>query len=124
MAWEKLHRVRSFGEFDTIFTAPSLGYASVEEYWQSASCLPRLEKITIPTLLINAQDDTILTPACYPRDIARKSSYLYLETPAHGGHAGFVTFNRNNEYWSERRAVDFVTKEKGNESESNRSGAG
>lgn len=104
-----LEAMRTFREFDGAYTAPMNGFASAEEYWTRASSKPALERIRVPTLLVNALDDPFLPRACFPEKEARASECFFLETPACGGHVGFVTFNAQNEYWSERRAVEFLS---------------
>jgi predicted alpha/beta-fold hydrolase len=39
---------------------------------------------------------------------AEKSAQVYLEMPGSGGHVGFVEFNSDGSYWSERRAMEFL----------------
>lgn len=99
-------RIRSFREFDDRFTAPLHGFRDAKEYWRLCSSRQFLERIRRPTLLVNALDDPFLGEQCYPRQEAARSEYLYLETPRHGGHAGFVELSGS--YWSERRAVAFL----------------
>jgi predicted alpha/beta-fold hydrolase len=103
-----LATIRDFRGFDDRYTAPIHGFEDAEDYWRQSSSKPFLDAIRVPTLLINAADDPFLTPACYPTEIARRSDWFWLETPTHGGHVGFVTFGRDGEYWSERRAEDFL----------------
>lgn len=103
-----LDAMRTFREFDGAYTAPMNGFASAEDYWTRASSKPALGRITVPTLLVNALDDPFLPQACFPVEEARASGSFHLETPAQGGHVGFVSFNAENEYWSERRAVEFL----------------
>ena len=103
-----LAAIRDFQGFDDRYTAPIHGFEDAEDYWRQSSSKQFLDAIRIPTLLINAADDPFLTPACYPTEIARRSGCFWLETPAHGGHVGFVTFGRDGEYWSERRAGEFL----------------
>ncbi len=104
-----LDRMRTFREFDARYTAPIHGFASAEDYWTRSASKPLLKQITVPTLLVNALDDPFLTPSCFPFEEARNSSFLFLETPAHGGHVGFVSWNHAGRYWSEARAVEFLT---------------
>ncbi len=101
---------RSLREFDERFTAPLHGFAGAEDYWQRSSSLPYIEKIAIPTLMVNALDDSFLSPECYPRELAESLPNFFLQTPRWGGHAGFVTFGAHGRYWSEQRAIDFVLK--------------
>lgn len=99
---------RSFREFDDRYTAPLHGFRDATDYWESCSSLRFLPEIRLPVLLVNALDDTFLSKACYPVDLARDSPYLFLEMPKWGGHVGFATYNGQGAYWSEQRARAFV----------------
>ncbi|MSU36251.1 MAG: alpha/beta fold hydrolase [Pedosphaera sp.] len=100
--------IRTFMEFDERFTAPLHGFSSAMDYYTKSSSRQYLSKIRVPTLLINAMDDPFLSPECFPREEATANPWLHLEAPEHGGHCGFVQFNREGEYWSEHRAVEFL----------------
>ena len=102
------HQVRTFREFDDAFTAPVHGFRDAADYWARCSSRPLLERIRVPTLLVNALDDPFLTPACFPREEAARSPHLWLETPAGGGHVGFRGAGDRDTFWHERRAVDFL----------------
>jgi predicted alpha/beta-fold hydrolase len=67
-----------------------------------------LGRIAIPALLVNARNDPFLPRECFPEDAARASGYFHLEAPRHGGHIGFAAFDVRGEYWSEKRAVEFL----------------
>lgn len=103
-----LSKIFTFSEFDDRFTAPLNGFASATDYYARTSALPLLERINIPTLLVNAGDDPFLSPECYPYAAAEGNPKLSLKVPDSGGHVGFVTFNKQNLYWSERAACDFL----------------
>jgi predicted alpha/beta-fold hydrolase len=103
-----LETMRTFREFDEAYTAPIHGFASADDYWTRASCGPGLIQISVPALLVNAQDDPFLPPRCFPIEPAEASNRFFLETPPWGGHVGFVSFNSDKEYWSERRASEFL----------------
>jgi predicted alpha/beta-fold hydrolase len=106
---EGIDRIRTFLEFDDIYTAPIHGFGTAEEYWRRNSSRQFLPRITIPTLLVNALDDPFLPESCYPYAEATASATFHLETPRHGGHVGFVAFNREGEYWAERRVGEWVS---------------
>jgi uncharacterized protein len=99
---------RSFQEFDSQFTAPIHGYRDAADYWDSCSSIHFLPNISIPVLLVNAEDDTFLAPPCYPRELAENHPFLYLETPQYGGHCGFYSPLADGSYWTERRALAFI----------------
>ena len=99
---------KSFYEFDDWFTGPIHGFKDGADYYDKANSLQILDAIKIPALLVNASDDTFLSAACYPEEIARKSPYLFFERPEYGGHVGFGQFDSSTPYWSERRAYRFI----------------
>jgi len=103
---------QSFREFDEYYTAVLLGFHSADEYWEVSSSKRFLEDIRVPTLLLNAQDDPLISTQSFPYEIAAQSEFLFLEDPEHGGHVGFVSFNPEGEYWSETRAVEFLLNRK------------
>ena len=103
-----LRRIRTFQEFDDRYTAPIHGFKDAADYWARNSSRQFLPQITLPTLLVNAANDPFLGPGCYPREEAAASGYFHFESPATGGHVGFVTFGKNGEYWSETRAAEFL----------------
>ncbi|HEY5792779.1 MAG TPA: alpha/beta hydrolase, partial [Chthoniobacterales bacterium] len=103
-----LDAMRTFREFDGAYTAPLHGFQSAEDYWRRASSKPVLSRIAVPTLLVNARNDPFLAPPCFPEEAARENPFFHFEAPRSGGHAGFLSFNARNEYWSESRAVEFL----------------
>lgn len=98
--------VKTLLDFDNRFTAPIHGFEDALHYYSSCSAINFLDKIALPTLLINAKNDPFLSTDCYPEELARKHPFLYLESPAEGGHCGFAS--RSSSYWSETRALDFA----------------
>jgi predicted alpha/beta-fold hydrolase len=104
-----LDRIRTFHEFDDRYTAPIHGFRNAEDYWARNSSRQFLPQITLPTLLVNAANDPFLGPGCYPRDEAAGSRFFHFESPADGGHVGFPASGNGGQYWSETRAVEFLS---------------
>ncbi len=96
-----LASVKTFSTFDDRYTAPIHGFKNARDYWQKCSSLYELDKVNLPLTIVNAQDDPFLTPACLNREAVKNPCVEFI-TPDHGGHVGFVLFNRQNMYWSER----------------------
>ena len=103
-----LDKMRTFREFDDRFTAPFHGFSSVEEYWEHASSLRFLDTIALPTLALSALDDPFLSPGCFPTEQASASQHLFLETPKHGGHVGFISGFGLKTTWAEQRVPEFL----------------
>lgn len=104
-----LRNVKTLSDFDNHFTGPLHGFADAEEYYEVNSSLYFLEKIKLPVLILNAQNDPFLSDKCFPVKLAKSLDCVSFEFPKHGGHVGFTTENSKNQYYSERRAVEFIT---------------
>jgi hypothetical protein len=103
----KLKDVRRWHDFDEWFSAPICGYATAAEFHRNASAKNFLAGIRVPTLLVNAVNDPILTPECFPTEIAESHPYFYFELAPGGGHCGFRARGDRESSWSERRALEF-----------------
>ncbi|MHA7128651.1 YheT family hydrolase [Algoriphagus namhaensis] len=102
-----LEKVEDFDTFDTHFTAKIHGFRDAEDFYQSVSADQWMSRISIPTLIVNALNDPLLGPECYPIDLAKRKSEIILEMPKRGGHTGFVL--RGQEYtWVEHRLKEFL----------------
>jgi predicted alpha/beta-fold hydrolase len=105
---EGIENIRTLVDFDNRYTAPLHGFRDALEYYHRCSALFFLKGITIPTLIVNAQNDPFLSDSCYPTDINKENPKVKFEAPSHGGHVGFAQFNKNGLYWSEERALAFL----------------
>lgn len=103
-----LEKIKIWRDFDEFYSAPLCGCADAEGFYQQSSAKYYMSGITVPTLLVNAQNDPILAPECFPTDICEKHPSIHLEMPKQGGHVGFE--QRNKDFmWSEYRALEFCT---------------
>jgi len=102
---EGLGALRTFHQFDDRYTAPLHGFKDADDYWHKSSSRSYLGAIKVPTLIVNARNDSFLAPECYPVEEAKGSEFVYLERPEQGGHVGFPLMGE--EYWSEQRVVEF-----------------
>lgn len=95
---------RTMREFDETFTAPVCGFNSAAHYYECASSRPYLPTITVPTLIIAAQDDPVIPFA--PFTETSLSSSTLLRAPRHGGHIGFVTTRGPG--WLDHQIIDWT----------------
>lgn len=105
---ELLSEAKTIRDFDRLYVAPVHGFADEYEYWKTCSSSTRLDKIEVPTLIVNALDDPFLGDKCYPHEQAAKNKYIKLETPKYGGHVGFFDSDFFNLTWAEKRALSFA----------------
>lgn len=103
---QEIAQCNSLLAIDELYTSKAHGYKTAQEYYEKCSCLQFLPNIRIPSLLINAQNDSFLSTNSYPVEIAENSEQLHLEIPTHGGHVGFI--RRNKSYYHEQRALEFI----------------
>lgn len=101
----EIRSIKTLIDFDNVYTSKAHGYKNALDYYEKCSSLQFLDKINVPTLLINAKNDSFLSADCYPYNIADISSKLYLETPSFGGHVAFI---KPDYYYNEIRALDFL----------------
>jgi len=100
-----IKRIKTLKDFDDIYTSRAHNFKDALDYYEKSSSLQFLPSINVPSLIINAKDDSFLGPECYPVKETDNNDKLYLETPSYGGHVGF--WGKNNITYTEKRALDF-----------------
>ena len=102
----EINSIKTLKDFDDVYTSKAHGFIDALDYYEKSSSLQFLKNIKVPTLIINALNDSFLSHDCYPVKDAKNNPNLYLEMPKNGGHVGFV--DKKNIYYNERRALDFI----------------
>ena len=104
---EDINNLKTFWEFDDVYTAPIHGFKSAQDYYTQCSSKQYLKWITTPTLIIHAEDDPFMTSDVIPKEDELSCS-ITLDVSPHGGHVGFVSGTLFEPiYWSEDRVVEF-----------------
>jgi uncharacterized protein len=104
----QIKSARTWCDFDDAFTRRMWGFESIKDLYDAGSVSLFADNIKIPSLLVNAQNDPLLPPSCYPTDLARDHPYFHFELTDLGGHIGFDLPRSKPYVWSEHRAVEFV----------------
>lgn len=86
---KQLRAIESLEQFDDVITAPLFGYEGAADYYQKASCRPRLHQIKQPTLILNAKDDPFIPANSVPDD-SELATNTQLYMTEYGGHIGFI----------------------------------
>ena len=102
---EEINKIRTLKGFDDVYTSKAHGFKDALDYYEKCSSLQFLPNIKVPALIINALDDSFLSPECYPVKEAKANTNLFLEMPKYGGHVGF--FDKNNIHYNETKSIDF-----------------
>lgn len=105
--YKKFQKISTLYEFDNKVTAPLHGFVDAEDYYAQSSSAQFLHNIKVPTLLINALDDSFLAPPCFPFEVAHSSPNFHFYAPKHGGHVGFARL-KSDAYWSDDMVVQWL----------------
>lgn len=106
----RAHRATTFHQFDDAATAPLHGFAGADDYYTRSSSIGFIDRITVPTLCLSAEDDPFLAPGVLRTLRERASSAVEIRTTARGGHIGFIggAAPWNARYWGEETIVDWL----------------
>jgi predicted alpha/beta-fold hydrolase len=102
-----LDRVRNIYEFDDRFTAQAFAFGSADNYYATQSANQFLDRIRVPTLLVQAKDDPLIPFAVYNHTAFSTNPYLSLLAVEHGGHLGFISKTRPR-FWLDRVLVNWI----------------
>ena len=103
----KLEEVKTLRDFDDLYTAPLHGFKNAADYYRKCSSQFFLNGITVPTLIINAENDPFLTKQSLNQKQVENNPKVQLLTTTHGGHVGFT--RARGLFWSEKMATDFCS---------------
>ncbi|MEL4306807.1 YheT family hydrolase [Joostella sp. CR20] len=104
---QTIKKIITLKDFDDIYTSQAHGFKNALDYYDKSSAMHTLENIKIPTLILNAKNDSFLSERCFPIEAAKNNTHLHLEIPEYGGHVGF--YDTQNVYYNEKRALQFAT---------------
>lgn len=107
-----LARITTIRAFDDHYTAPDGGYASAAAYYDQAGARHVMKHITVPTVIITAQDDPFIPYRMFGQPAIQQNPAIMLVAPAYGGHCGFLQRREAGEdaYWAENRLIDIMVK--------------
>lgn len=103
-------QVKTFWDFDHIYTGPLHGFEGADDYYQRCSSKYFVAHIAIPTLIVNAENDPLVPYQSLPMEIIADLPNVWLELTQQGGHCGFRPhkLTPKSAYWSELRALSFL----------------
>jgi len=103
-----LENVRTVLDFDDQITAPYFGFGTAVNYYATQSSGQFLERIRVPTLVVQAKDDPMIPFAVYEKHDWARYPNVGLLAPDHGGHVGFLA-KRNPRFWVDQVILAFFS---------------
>jgi predicted alpha/beta-fold hydrolase len=108
-----LRRLRSLRAYDETVIVPMHGFASAEDYYRRASSGWHLPRITVPTLLLHADDDPVVPKETLYPWLSEASRAVTIARTARGGHLGWLSSVSEAGWidtWAMRRVLDAASR--------------
>ena len=107
ISYEGYEKIKHFVDFDNRYTAPLHGFTDAYDFYKQASVKPFLPDIKVPSLIVQAKNDTFLSSECFVFEEAEQNKNLFMQVTKYGGHCGFML--PGSEFsWAELRALEFA----------------
>jgi hypothetical protein len=106
----RLAGVWTVRKFDDTYTAPFFGFAGATDYYHRASALRVIDAVTVPALIITAEDDPFVPVDQFRDPKVTSNPNITLTVTRHGGHCAFVgpSSESSDGYWAEDQIVEFA----------------
>jgi predicted alpha/beta-fold hydrolase len=104
--------LRTVRDIDERITAPSFGFRDANHYYRTQSSMRFLEGIRVPTLLIQAKDDTFIPSFLFEADGLRGNPWIELLMTQRGGHLGFIA-RKPPRFWVDHAVLDWIQRQNG-----------
>jgi len=104
--------IHSLREFDDRITALYSGFSGADDYYYRAAAARVLDRISVPTLILNALDDPFIRLTSESREKIKANPNITLLESEHGGHCAFLSEPNQTSgydgYWAEHTLMHFL----------------
>jgi predicted alpha/beta-fold hydrolase len=102
--------IRSLRQFDHEIVARYCGFASADDYYYRAASARVVDRIVVPTLVLQANDDPFIRLFPETRAKLRANPHIAFVETRHGGHCAYLSRDRGDEiHWAEAAVIRFLT---------------
>jgi predicted alpha/beta-fold hydrolase len=106
---QTLGPVRSISQFDNKVVARYCGFRNADDYYDQAAAARVVDRIAVPTLFLQAQDDPFIRLLPQTRARILANPHIAFVEPRHGGHCAFLSRDHGNEiHWAEATLLRFL----------------
>ena len=102
--------LKRFRTYDAKVIVPMWGFDDVDHYYRTVSSGPWLPKIKVPSFILHAKDDPMVTWSSVEPWLGAASSAVRVEASEHGGHLGWIGGLDEASWidsWTTRQALAF-----------------
>lgn len=82
-------RIRTIRDWDELVVAPRWGFEGADHYYDSATVVPRLQHLEVPTLVVSSHHDPIVAHHTVAEPLRQESDNLEVRWVSRAGHVGF-----------------------------------
>ncbi len=104
---EHLPKIRTIIDFDDHYTARLFNFGTAANYFRTQASNQFLDRIQVPTLLVQAKDDPLIPFSVYDHPAFTRNPHLRLIATDHGGHVGFIS-RRQPRFWLDALLLDWI----------------
>ena len=98
---------KSIYDFDDRVTAPAFGFRDADDYYEQSSSARFLDRIRVPTLLLQAKDDPFIPFDIFESAGIETCPRVRLVATRYGGHIAFLA-RSSPRFWAQWLAVRFA----------------
>ncbi len=92
---------------DDRITAPSFGLGTADNYYRTQSAIGYVDRIRVPTLLIQSKDDTFVPWRILEHPAVRGNPRIQVVLTEHGGHLGFLARGEHR-FWLDAAILNWI----------------
>jgi len=92
---------------DDRITAPAFGMGTAGNYYRTQSAIGYVDRIRVPTLLIQAKDDTFVPWRIIEHASVRGNPHIRVVLTEHGGHLGFLAHGAHR-FWLDAAILEWI----------------
>ncbi len=101
--------VRSLREFDDKIVARYCGYRDADDYYYRAASARVVDRIAVPTLILQAIDDPFIRLLPETRALLLENPHITFIETAHGGHCAFLSEDAGDDiHWAEATVMRYL----------------
>lgn len=105
-----LERIKRFRDYDAEIIVPMHELSDVDSYYRAASSGRWLDKVSVPTVVLHAEDDPMVPIDTVRPWLADASSAVRAKLSEHGGHIGWLAGLDETSWingWATSKALEF-----------------